>query len=54
MMFLPDYLTLAISGLIFSALILIIGDNPILWTGVFLSTIMMVFTFVIAIPDGQE
>lgn len=53
-MLIPDHLTFSISGLIFSGLILIIGDNPILWTGVFLSTIMMVFTFVIAIPDGWE
>lgn len=53
-MVIPDHLTLAVSGLIFSTLILIIGDNPVLWTGLFLSVIMMVFTFVIAIPDGWE
>lgn len=53
-MVIPDHLSFAVSGLIFSALILIIGDNPVLWTGLFLSVIMMVFTFVIAIPDGWE
>lgn len=53
-MVIPNHLSFAVSGLIFSSLILIIGDNPVLWTGVFLSVIMMVFTFVITIPDGWE
>lgn len=55
MIFLPRPETMSIVGLVFGGLVLCIGDNPMLWTGLFLSTLMMVLGFcLITVPEGDN
>lgn len=55
MIFLPRPETMSFTGLFFGGLILLIGDNPMLWTGLFLSTLMMVLGFcLITVPEGDN
>ena len=55
MIFLPRPETMSLVGLVFGGLILLIGDNPILWTGLFLCTLMMVLGFcLITVPEGDN
>ncbi|MEE3490804.1 MAG: hypothetical protein VZR10_08045 [Methanobrevibacter sp.] len=55
MIFLPRPETMSIVGLVFGGLILLIGDNPVFWTGLFISTLMMVLGFcLITVPEGNS
>ena len=55
MIFLPRPETMSLVGLVFGGLILLIGDNPVFWTGLFISTLMMVLGFcLITVPEGNS
>ena len=55
MIFLPRPETMSLIGLVFGGLILLIGDNPLLYTGLFISTLMMVLGFcLITVPEGDS
>ena len=55
MIFLPRPETMSLIGLVFGGLILLIGDNPMLWTGLFINTLLMVLGFcLITVAEGNS